>query len=184
MIVEDEYIIAQDLEHILSSEDYNICGIADTYNKAIDLYCTHYPDIIICDIYLKGNKTGIDFVNSINEIKPIPIIFITAYSSNEIFQQVTEINHISYITKPFTNLQVVAAVKLASARIRKSMNFPALTRKEMEVLILIKEGIIKNEDIAARLNVTSNTVKSHKQQLFKKFNVSLTSDLLKILLKS
>lgn len=178
LIVEDEIIIANDLQQILSKENYDICGIANTYEEAVKLFCMDRPHIIMCDIYLKGEKTGIDFVNKINHINNIPIVFITAFSSEELLSKIADKNHVSYITKPFTNSQVIAAVNLAKYRIRNNRIPPEMTVRQEEIIILIKEGIVSNKAIGDQLGISPQTVKSHKKNLFKLFGVTTTSQLI------
>jgi two-component system, response regulator PdtaR len=179
LIVEDEIIIANDLQHILSAENYEICGIASSYDEAIDMFCLQRPQIVICDIYLKGEKTGIDFANKINLLNNIPIIFITAFSSNELITKVTDMNHISYITKPFTNSQVVAAVNLARYRMKNNHTVPDMTPRQEQILLLIKDGIVSNKAIANKLSISTQTVKTHKKALFQKFEATTTAELMK-----
>ncbi len=181
LIVEDEIIIGQDLKNILSSVNFEICGIAESYDIALKMFCQEHPDIVICDIYLKGTKTGIDFANKINKLNTASIIFITAFSSNEIINKINDMHNISYITKPFTNSQVIAAVKLASYRMKNHSRIPELTARQEEILILIKEGTISNAAIAQELKIGIDTVKSHKKQIYQKFKVSSTAELMKIL---
>jgi len=179
LIVEDEIIIANDLQYILGNENYEICGIANSYDDAVDLFYLERPQIIICDIYLKGEKTGIDFANKINNLNNIPIIFITAFSSNELITRVTDMNHISYITKPFTNSQVIAAVNLAKYRMKNSYVVPDLSFRQEQILMLIKDGITSNKAIAAKLDLSAQTVKTHKKALFQKFDATTTAELIK-----
>jgi two-component system, response regulator PdtaR len=180
LIVEDEIIIANDLKHILGAENYEICGIANRYDEAIEMFCMERPQIILCDIYLKGDKTGIDFANKINQLNNIPIVFITAFSSDELLNKITDKNHVSYITKPFTNSQVIAAVKLASYRIKNNYTIPDLTIRQEQIMLLIKDGIVSNKAIAAKLNISAQTVKSHKKVLFQLFGVTTTAELIKV----
>ena len=159
LIVEDEIIIAHDLKQILNHENYEICGIADSYDEAVKIFCREHPQIILCDIYLKGEKTGIDFANKINALNNVPIVFITAFSSDELLSKISDKNHVSYITKPFTNTQVVAAVNLAKYRMKNNYSVPILTFRQQQVLLAIKEGIVENKAIANRLEISAQTVK-------------------------
>jgi two-component system, response regulator PdtaR len=183
LIVEDEIIIANDLKQILSSENYEICGIAVSYDEAITMFCIERPQIIICDIYLKGDKTGIDFANKINRLNSIPIVFITAFSGEELLNQIDDKSHVSYITKPFTNSQVIAAVNLAKYRINPNRTIPDMSVKQEQILLLIKEGIVTNKAIANKLNISVNTVKSHKKGLFKILGVTTTAELINAIIK-
>jgi DNA-binding NarL/FixJ family response regulator len=179
LIVEDEIIIANDLQQILIKENYNVCGIANSYDEAVKLFCQEHPQIVMCDIYLKGEKTGIDFVNRINHLNNIPIVFITAFSSDELLSKIADKNHVSYITKPFTNSQVVAAVNLAKYRIKATPKTADMTIRQEEIALLIREGVVANKAIGSRLGISPQTVKSHKKKLFELFDVNTTADLIK-----
>jgi two-component system, response regulator PdtaR len=181
LIVEDELIIALDLQNILEHEGYEICGIAATFDEALDIFCDMNPDIVLCDIFLKGSKTGIDFANKISLLNSVPLIFITAYSGNNIMEQVNGLQNISYITKPFTNSQVVAAVKLASYRSKNHNRFPKLSDRQEDIVLMIKKGVVSNNGIATKLGISVDTVKSHKKQLYQKFSVKNTAELVKLL---
>jgi two-component system, response regulator PdtaR len=184
LIVEDELIIALDLKNILEHEGYEICGIAASFDEALDIFCDKNPDIVLCDIFLKGTKTGIDFANKISLLNAVSLIFITAYSGNNIMEQVNGLQNISYITKPFTNSQVVVAVRLASFRSKNHVKLPKLSDRQEELVIMIKEGIVSNTEIAKKLGISIDTVKSHKKQLYQKFNVKNTAELVKLLFQS
>jgi DNA-binding NarL/FixJ family response regulator len=179
LIVEDEIIIAHDLKQILSHENYEVCGIAESYEEAVKIFCREHPQIILCDIYLKGEKTGIDFANKINALNNVPIVFITAFSSDELLSKISDKNHVSYITKPFTNTQVVAAVNLAKYRMKSTSPLPTLTLRQHQVLLALKEGITENKAIASKLGISPQTVKFHKKNLFQIFAVSNTTELIK-----
>lgn len=181
LIVEDESIIARDLQNILISEDYEICGIASNYTESVELFDKRFPDLIICDIYLKERKTGIDFANDISRKRITPIIFITAFSSHDIIEKLNDLNPVSYITKPFTDKQVIAAVKLASFRIKKIQIIPHLPPRQNQILILLKEGIISNSEISKIIGISEHTVKSHKNKLYDAFDVSTYAQLIKII---
>ena len=184
LIVEDELIIALDLKNILEHEGYEICGIAASFEEALDIFCDLNPDMVLCDIFLKGTKTGIDFANKISLLNSVSIVFITAYSGNNIMEQVNGLQNIWYITKPFTNSQVVAAVRLASYRIKNHTKLPKLSERQEELVLLIKDGIVSNIEIAKKLGISVDTVKSHKKQLYQKFNVKNTAELIKLLFQN
>lgn len=77
LIAEDEAIIALDIQLYLESIGYKVCHIAMTTDEAISLTKKHRPDVIIMDILLKGDKTGIDASHLIQQESQIPIIYLT-----------------------------------------------------------------------------------------------------------
>ena len=77
LIVEDEVIIAVWLEKALRGFGYEVPPVASTADEAVALTEEHKPDIILMDIILKGEKTGIDAAREIRENHRIPILFLT-----------------------------------------------------------------------------------------------------------
>jgi DNA-binding NarL/FixJ family response regulator len=183
LIIEDEIIIAEDMKIILETEGYSICGIADNYDSAIHEFKLNSPDIIITDIYLKGDKTGIDIALAINKIKQLPFIFITAYSSDELIDSLATFHNITYLTKPFTNSQVIAAVAMMSVRIDKSKHLPKISKREQQVLDLMIEGR-SSKEIAEELEISFDTVRSHRKKLFVKYKVTSAGELVNLALKT
>ncbi len=110
VIVEDELLIAEQLEDILTVNDCSVIGIAQTLEKASNLLHLT-PDFVFLDIQLKNNENGIDFGNTLNQ-KGIPFIYITANTEVETLKEAVKTNPISYISKPFKSNDVIAALEL------------------------------------------------------------------------
>lgn len=112
MIIEDEAIIAMDLEAIVGDMGHQITGVARTETSALSLFETEKPDLILSDIQLADNSSGIDAVQKILEQSPdTPVIFITAYPERLLTGEGPEPAFL--ITKPFTEEQVRSAVSQA-----------------------------------------------------------------------
>ena len=78
LIVEDEAILALDLCVRLEAEGYTIVGTATTGRQALALFEQQPADIIICDINLRGDWTGIDTARKLKAHHPVPIIYLSA----------------------------------------------------------------------------------------------------------
>ena len=141
------------------------------------------PDIVITDIYLKGDKTGIDIALAINKIRQLPFIFITAYSNDEIIDSLATFHNITYITKPFTNSQVIAAVAMMASKLDKSKHLPKISKREQEVLDLMIEGRSIAE-IAEELKISFDTVRTHRKNLFVKYKVTSAGELVNLVLRT
>lgn len=112
LIIEDEGIIAMDLQEIVSVLGHRVSGIARTADEARDLARKRSPDLILSDIQLADNSSGIDAVNDIlAEELDTPVIFITAFPERLLTGERTEPAFL--ITKPYTEEQVRAAVSQA-----------------------------------------------------------------------
>jgi len=108
MIIEDEPIIAMDLEGIVTGQGHSVVAMADTRDTAVAAAKEHKPDLILADIQLADGSSGIDAVNQILTGFEVPVIFITAYPERLLTGQRPEPTFL--ITKPFTEEQVGAAV--------------------------------------------------------------------------
>ncbi|MFY7899565.1 MAG: response regulator, partial [Chitinophagaceae bacterium] len=113
LIVEDEAIVAADLSARLTHSGFHVIGIADNYNEAIALFNEHKPDLILLDISIKGNKTGIDIATTINQILPTPFIFITAHVDADSIDKAKNTFPAAFLVKPFTTSHLLISVELA-----------------------------------------------------------------------
>lgn len=112
MIIEDEAIIAMDLESLVAESGHRVTGIARTHSAAIKLGRTEKPDLILADIQLADNSSGIEAVEELlSELGTVPVIFITAFPERLLTGERPEPAFL--ITKPFTEMQVRTAVSQA-----------------------------------------------------------------------
>jgi DNA-binding response OmpR family regulator len=111
LIVEDESIIAIEIESYLSLLGYNIIAICSTADDAYEKAMSNDVDLILMDIYLiKSN--GIDAALKIKKEKNIPILFLTAHMDEETIEKAIQVNPIAYLTKPFNRQELFAAIKI------------------------------------------------------------------------
>ncbi len=112
MIIEDEAIIAMDLESLVAEFGHRITGVARTRAAAVELGRKDRPDLILADIQLADNSSGIDAVSDLlEELGDIPVIFITAFPERLLTGQRHEPAFL--ISKPYTEAQVRTAVSQA-----------------------------------------------------------------------
>lgn len=111
MIIEDEPIIAADLEDIVSGLGHTVVGIARTRDEAVSLGRSAKPDLILADIQLADNSSGIDAVNDLLSDMTVPVVFITAFPERLLTGDKPEPAFL--ISKPFKIGQVRSAVSQA-----------------------------------------------------------------------
>jgi CheY-like chemotaxis protein len=111
MIIEDEPIIAMDLEALLDSLGHRVTGVARTEAEALHLAATKRPSLILADIQLADGSSGIDAVNRILQTINVPVIFITAFPERLLTGEKPEPAFL--ITKPFMPDMVKAVVSQA-----------------------------------------------------------------------
>jgi CheY-like chemotaxis protein len=112
MVIEDEAIIAMDIVDIVTQIGHSVTGIARTRDEAVTLAARERPDLILADIQLADNSSGIDAVNDIlRQFEDLPVIFITAFPERLLTGERPEPAFL--ITKPFSEDQVRSAVSQA-----------------------------------------------------------------------
>lgn len=112
MIIEDEAIIAMDIQAIVTDLGHSVTGIARTRTEAVALASAKRPDLILADIHLADNSSGIDAVNEIlGQFPDLPVVFVTAFPERLLTGKRPEPAFL--ITKPFYEDQVISAVSQA-----------------------------------------------------------------------
>lgn len=144
IIVEDELIIADHLAQILTDSNIHVIDIIDDLVDA-EKSLTKSPDFYLLDIRLSNNQNGIDFGKILNTLN-IPFVYITANNELEILKKAIATNPASYITKPFKERDVIAAVELIKLKVKDSKYLQVITTKgtkkitEKEILYCEAEG--------------------------------------------
>ncbi len=123
MIIEDEPLIAMDIEDMVKGLGHNVTGIARTHSEAVELYHRTSPRMVLADIQLADGSSGIDAVNDILKNSTIPVIFITAFPERLLTGEKPEPAFL--VTKPFNPDMVKALISQAlffdeQARLAKS----------------------------------------------------------------
>ncbi|MFO1113273.1 MAG: response regulator [Rhodospirillales bacterium] len=111
LIIEDEPLIAMDLEQIVESLGHRVLDIAPTREAAVNAARAHRPGLVLADIQLADGSSGIDAVRDILTSFEVPVIFITAFPERLLAGRRPEPTFL--ITKPFSPEQVKAAVSQA-----------------------------------------------------------------------
>ncbi len=133
-ILEDEIITQEVLKQTLESLNCIVCGMQSNAEKALEEIRLLTPDIVILDIRVEGEKTGIWLGNQLN----IPIIYLTAFSDRKNIKDAAQTNPVSYVQKPFKEKDLLIALELAKSK-----------------LIGNKELIIKDRTLTIKIKVNN-----------------------------
>ncbi len=113
MIVEDEFIIQDELKIILEEIGHTAVATASTAEKAIKQVETENPEIILMDIRLGGKQDGIEAAQVIKERFDIPVIFVTAYTDEERIERAKLIHPYGYLIKPVQERDLKVTIEMA-----------------------------------------------------------------------
>jgi CheY-like chemotaxis protein len=111
LIIEDEFIVADDLTSILESSGYRVSGTADSGEDGIYMAAKLRPHIVLMDIFLKGRLNGIEAAEHIEERLRIPVIFLTGQSTVARLRSREKGMPCSFVTKPFKSDDLIACVE-------------------------------------------------------------------------
>jgi len=134
MIVEDDLISAAYLKKLCKENDFEVCAMADNAKEALVLVKEHNPNLILMDIMIKGSVSGCELSMKIRSFdKEVEIIFLTAYSSDEMIEYALDAKAYSYLLKPYRDIEIVSTIKMALKQKRKII-------EEEESRIVCKNG--------------------------------------------
>jgi len=158
LIVEDEGIVAKDIQQSLIKLGYNVVGICSTAEHAIEQAKELSPDLVLMDIMLKGTLNGIDAAAEIRKLQNIPVIFLTAYADQSTLNKAKETEPFGYIIKPFKEIDLHTAIEMALYKHKKEVD----VQKELEFLYSVVENkdanpgiiFIKSNSKLVKLNTT------------------------------
>ncbi len=108
LIIEDEPLIAMDIEQMVESLGHTVTGVARTHSEAVELFNQRRPGLVLADIQLADGSSGIDAVNDMLESANVPVIFITAFPERLLTGERPEPAFL--VTKPFQPDMVKALI--------------------------------------------------------------------------
>ena len=125
VIVEDEGLIAADLEARLKIAGYTVPGTADSAPKALQLIRKTAPDLVLMDIRLKGSVDGIEVAGQIRDQLDIPVVYLTAYEDRVTLERASHTQAFGYIKKPIATASLRGSIEMAIAKHRHERNLRA-----------------------------------------------------------
>jgi transcriptional regulator with GAF, ATPase, and Fis domain len=134
LIVEDEFLEASSLKIMLKDAGHNVCGIAMSVNEASGLIRTTRPDIVLVDIYLKGDLTGIELGYSLDK-QNIPFIYLSANTNPTTMAEAVLTKPYGFLTKPFREREILVALDVAVYRFQKNRELVLRQEKWLERLL-------------------------------------------------
>lgn len=113
LVVEDEVIVARDIQQQLQDLGYDLVGHATRGEQAITLTGELLPDLVLMDIRLAGNMDGIAAAQAIRLQHSLPIVFLTAFAEDDVLARAKLADPYGYILKPFSARELRTVVEMA-----------------------------------------------------------------------
>lgn len=142
LIVEDEKIIALDLQRRIERFGYEVIGVVSNYEDAVAAAAEDNPDIILIDIMLGGERAGADAALAIRERQDIPVIFLTAHADAQTVEHAKKAEPFGYVLKPFKEDELQATLEIAIYRSRLDSKLRAQQELFSALLASISDGLI------------------------------------------
>lgn len=138
LIVEDEKELAENLQELLQTLDFNVLDIFSNAKDTLEYLKKRRPDLIIMDVLLEGTLDGVQLTQVIKEKYDIPVLFLTAYSDNPILEKISNVTYDGFLLKPFDFQRLKSAVFLAINRIQ----FKEKTDRRQKYLKIRDKGFL------------------------------------------
>ncbi len=166
LVVEDEGLVARDLENMTRSMGYEVCGLASTADEAIDKVASLRPDLVLMDVVIKGTLDGISAAEKIWEVYHIPVIYVTAYTDEVTIHRATLSEPFGYVLKPFDERELKIAVEMAVYKSRMSLKLREREEYLSALLKSIGDGVIATDSggLITFLNPLAEKLTGWKQE--------------------
>ncbi len=145
MLVEDERIVAMDLQATLVELDYEVAAAVTTGEAAIENARALRPNVILMDIRLAGVLDGVEAATQIHAESNIPIIFLTSHSDQETLRRAKGSDPYGYLLKPFKGSDLRCAIEIALHKSEIDLRLRAREQWLATTLRSISEGVVATD---------------------------------------
>ncbi|MCC5606663.1 response regulator [Nostoc sp. CHAB 5834] len=166
LVVEDEAIVAKDLQHRLIKFGYRVPAIASSGEEAINKAIEISPDLVLMDIKLKGSMDGIEAAQEIYKRLDIPVIYLTAYADENTLERAKITEPFAYLIKPFKEreLQTNIEITLTKHGLERQLK---VNKKWLDALLKsISDGVIASnmQELITFMNPVAENLTGWKQE--------------------
>lgn len=155
LIVEDNVIIADDMQSMLEEIGYEVVDNVIVYEQAVEVLKNNHIDLVLIDIILASDKTGIDLGKHIRDVYNIPFVFVTSNSDKATVENAKTVKPDGYLVKPFEQQDLYTSIEIALS----NFNYARKTNNGAEVHNDVDEGFVSN-------SVLKDSIFVKKQHLY------------------
>jgi PAS domain S-box-containing protein len=145
MIVEDDRIVAKDLQNSLENFGFDITAIVSSGREAIEKAKEDRPDLVLMDIILKGEIDGIEAADQIRNQFNIPVVYLTAYSDAKVLERAKVTEPFGYILKPFEDRELFSVIEIALYKYKAQEALRESEEKFRSITVCAQDAILMLE---------------------------------------
>ncbi len=147
LIVEDESIVARDIRNMLVGLGYEVAAVVPGASAAVQKAQEMKPDLVLMDVMLQGETTGVEAAEKIYNRFNIPVVYLTAYADSSTVQHAKKTEPFGYIIKPFEERELQTTIEIALYKYQMQMQLKDRERWLSTILKSIGDGVIAtNQD--------------------------------------
>ncbi|HMK35055.1 MAG TPA: response regulator [Desulfomonilaceae bacterium] len=142
MIVEDEIVVAMELEEKLKNMGYQVAAIVSSGEAAVSGVDSSQPDVILMDVRLQGRLDGIQAARLIGRRSNVPIIYLTAYADDATLDRAKMTVPFGYLIKPFSEKELKTTIEIALFKHRRDKELRETAAYFAETVKLLAAALI------------------------------------------
>jgi diguanylate cyclase (GGDEF)-like protein/PAS domain S-box-containing protein len=145
LIVEDEGLIARDIENMVKNAGYAVCGVVQSGPEAIRQAELLEPDLILMDIILQGDMDGIEAANIIRDRCGLPVIYLTSHADETTIERAKLSEPLGYTLKPVEQKELMTVMELALYKYKMELKLREREEWLGTILQSIGEGVVATD---------------------------------------
>lgn len=157
LVVEDESIVAFNLQQRLSRLGYEVPAIAVSGQECVDQVENTRPDLVLMDIHIQGELDGIDVAARLRETYSVPVIYLTAYSEDSTLERARKTRPYGYLLKPFSERELHATIQMAFERHKLENELIDSRRMLQQALDAASMGVLELDKASSVITASSRT---------------------------
>lgn len=142
LIVEDDAIVARDLNASLTKMGYFVTGVAAAGEEALEMAGENRPDLVLMDIMFDGDIDGIETAQRMRDRYDVPVIYLTAFGDQATFARAKQTLPLAFVLKPFDPKELYLTIETSLERRRLETDLETSEQRFVALAGVVRDGIV------------------------------------------